>query len=214
MKYEFSTIDKKWQDKWDETEAFKVSNDYSYFCVIKKIEKGEEDDSRPIRGIQLHEIFRFFVADIFVYRRKAGAENQHSRFRLVVANVDKLVDPRRPEDPQGLAADALQPQHPVHRLHPPQGVDHHGNAGRIHERHLRKVQNAHLRGVGFDLGGNGVDIALGAGVVDLPGERHRQVPVIEKAGKLHKCSSFVFGEVSIKNPRFALQSNRGIGLSI
>lgn len=28
----------------------KVSADYSYYCVIKKIEKGTEDDSRPIRG--------------------------------------------------------------------------------------------------------------------------------------------------------------------
>lgn len=28
----------------------KVSDDYSYYCVIRKIEKGEEDDSRPIRG--------------------------------------------------------------------------------------------------------------------------------------------------------------------
>ncbi|MBQ2896744.1 MAG: transcription elongation factor GreA [Clostridia bacterium] len=28
----------------------KVSDDYSYYCVIKKIEKGTEDDSRPIRG--------------------------------------------------------------------------------------------------------------------------------------------------------------------
>lgn len=27
-----------------------VSNDYSYYCVIKRIEKGTEDDSRPIRG--------------------------------------------------------------------------------------------------------------------------------------------------------------------
>ena len=38
MKYEFSTIDKKWQDKWDETEAFKVSNDYSkpkYYTLIE-----------------------------------------------------------------------------------------------------------------------------------------------------------------------------------
>ena len=28
----------------------KVSDDYSYYCVIKKIEKGVEDESRPIRG--------------------------------------------------------------------------------------------------------------------------------------------------------------------
>ena len=38
MKYEFSKIDKKWQDKWDETEAFKVSNDYSkpkYYTLIE-----------------------------------------------------------------------------------------------------------------------------------------------------------------------------------
>ncbi|MBE6663015.1 MAG: leucine--tRNA ligase [Ruminococcaceae bacterium] len=38
MKYEFSTIDKKWQDKWDETEAFKVSNDYTkpkYYTLIE-----------------------------------------------------------------------------------------------------------------------------------------------------------------------------------
>ena len=28
----------------------KVSDDYSYYCVIRKIEKGTEDDSRPIRG--------------------------------------------------------------------------------------------------------------------------------------------------------------------
>ena len=28
----------------------KVSEDYSYYCVIRKIEKGTEDDSRPIRG--------------------------------------------------------------------------------------------------------------------------------------------------------------------
>ena len=38
MKYEFSTIDKKWQDKWDEMEAFKVSNDYSkpkYYTLIE-----------------------------------------------------------------------------------------------------------------------------------------------------------------------------------
>ena len=38
MKYEFNRIDKKWQDKWDETEAFKVSNDYSkpkYYTLIE-----------------------------------------------------------------------------------------------------------------------------------------------------------------------------------
>ena len=38
MKYEFSSIDKKWQDKWDEVEAFKVSNDYSkpkYYTLIE-----------------------------------------------------------------------------------------------------------------------------------------------------------------------------------
>ena len=38
MKYEFGTIDKKWQDKWDEKEAFKVSNDYSkpkYYTLIE-----------------------------------------------------------------------------------------------------------------------------------------------------------------------------------
>ena len=38
MKYEFSTIDKKWQDIWDEKEAFKVSNDYSkpkYYTLIE-----------------------------------------------------------------------------------------------------------------------------------------------------------------------------------
>ena len=38
MKYEFSQIDKKWQDKWDEKEAFKVSNDYSkpkYYTLIE-----------------------------------------------------------------------------------------------------------------------------------------------------------------------------------
>ncbi len=28
----------------------KVSEEYSYYCVIKKIEKGEEDPDRPIRG--------------------------------------------------------------------------------------------------------------------------------------------------------------------
>ncbi len=38
MKYEFSTVDKKWQDIWDEKEAFKVSNDYSkpkYYTLIE-----------------------------------------------------------------------------------------------------------------------------------------------------------------------------------
>lgn len=38
MKYEFSKIDKKWQNKWDETEAFKVSNDYTkpkYYTLIE-----------------------------------------------------------------------------------------------------------------------------------------------------------------------------------
>ena len=38
MKYEFNQIDKKWQDKWDETQAFKVSNDYSkpkYYTLIE-----------------------------------------------------------------------------------------------------------------------------------------------------------------------------------
>ena len=38
MKYEFSQIDKKWQDKWDEKEAFKVSTDYSkpkYYTLIE-----------------------------------------------------------------------------------------------------------------------------------------------------------------------------------
>ena len=38
MKYEFSKIDKKWQDKWDKLEAFKVSNDYSkpkYYTLIE-----------------------------------------------------------------------------------------------------------------------------------------------------------------------------------
>ena len=38
MKYEFTTIDKKWQDIWDEKEAFKVSNDYSkpkYYTLIE-----------------------------------------------------------------------------------------------------------------------------------------------------------------------------------
>ena len=28
----------------------KVSDDYSYYCVIKELKKGTEDDSRPIRG--------------------------------------------------------------------------------------------------------------------------------------------------------------------
>ncbi len=38
MKYEFNQIDKKWQDKWDEMEAFKVSTDYSkpkYYTLIE-----------------------------------------------------------------------------------------------------------------------------------------------------------------------------------
>ena len=38
MKYEFNQIDKKWQDKWDEKEAFKVSSDYSkpkYYTLIE-----------------------------------------------------------------------------------------------------------------------------------------------------------------------------------
>ena len=38
MKYEFAQIDKKWQDKWDEKEAFKVSTDYSkpkYYTLIE-----------------------------------------------------------------------------------------------------------------------------------------------------------------------------------
>ncbi len=38
MKYEFNNIDKKWQNKWDEKEAFKVSNDYSkpkYYTLIE-----------------------------------------------------------------------------------------------------------------------------------------------------------------------------------
>ena len=38
MKYEFNQIDKKWQDKWDEKEAFKVSTDYSkpkYYTLIE-----------------------------------------------------------------------------------------------------------------------------------------------------------------------------------
>ena len=38
MKYEFLAIDKKWQDKWDEKEAFKVSTDYSkpkYYTLIE-----------------------------------------------------------------------------------------------------------------------------------------------------------------------------------
>ena len=40
MKYEFSAIDKKWQDKWDEKKAFKVSEDYSkpkYYTLIENI---------------------------------------------------------------------------------------------------------------------------------------------------------------------------------
>ncbi len=38
MKYEFNNIDKKWQNKWNEKEAFKVSNDYSkpkYYTLIE-----------------------------------------------------------------------------------------------------------------------------------------------------------------------------------
>ncbi len=38
MRYEFSNIDKKWQDKWDEKKAFKVSLDYSkpkYYTLIE-----------------------------------------------------------------------------------------------------------------------------------------------------------------------------------
>ena len=38
MKYEFNAIDKKWQDKWDEKQAFKVSEDYSkpkYYTLIE-----------------------------------------------------------------------------------------------------------------------------------------------------------------------------------
>ena len=38
MKYEFTQIDKKWQEKWDEKEAFKVSTDYSkpkYYTLIE-----------------------------------------------------------------------------------------------------------------------------------------------------------------------------------
>ena len=38
MKYEFNAIDKKWQDKWDEKKAFKVSEDYSkpkYYTLIE-----------------------------------------------------------------------------------------------------------------------------------------------------------------------------------
>ncbi|MBO5439564.1 MAG: leucine--tRNA ligase [Clostridia bacterium] len=38
MKYEFSAIDKKWQDKWDKKKAFKVSEDYSkpkYYTLIE-----------------------------------------------------------------------------------------------------------------------------------------------------------------------------------
>ena len=38
MKYEFSNIDKKWQDAWDEKSAFKVENDYSkpkYYTLIE-----------------------------------------------------------------------------------------------------------------------------------------------------------------------------------
>ncbi|MBQ8145275.1 MAG: leucine--tRNA ligase [Clostridia bacterium] len=38
MKYEFTQIDKKWQEKWDEKEAFKVSTDYTkpkYYTLIE-----------------------------------------------------------------------------------------------------------------------------------------------------------------------------------
>ncbi len=38
MKYEFKAIDRKWQDKWDEKKAFKVSEDYSkpkYYTLIE-----------------------------------------------------------------------------------------------------------------------------------------------------------------------------------
>ena len=38
MKYEFNAIDKKWQDKWEEKKAFKVSEDYSkpkYYTLIE-----------------------------------------------------------------------------------------------------------------------------------------------------------------------------------
>ena len=38
MKYEFTEIDKKWQQKWEEEEAFKVSTDYSkpkYYTLIE-----------------------------------------------------------------------------------------------------------------------------------------------------------------------------------
>jgi len=37
-RYDFRNIDKKWQDKWDETEAFKVTEDYSkpkYYTLIE-----------------------------------------------------------------------------------------------------------------------------------------------------------------------------------
>ena len=38
MRYEFSNIDKKWQDAWDKNETFKVNNDYSkpkYYTLIE-----------------------------------------------------------------------------------------------------------------------------------------------------------------------------------
>ncbi|MHB1154955.1 MAG: leucine--tRNA ligase [Eubacteriales bacterium] len=38
MKYNFSAIDKKWQDKWEEAEVFKAKNDYSlpkYYALIE-----------------------------------------------------------------------------------------------------------------------------------------------------------------------------------
>ena len=38
MRYEFKSIDKKWQDKWDNDSVFKVSNDYSkpkYYTLIE-----------------------------------------------------------------------------------------------------------------------------------------------------------------------------------
>jgi len=38
MSYDFKTIDKKWQDIWDEKEAFKASDDYTkkkYYTLIE-----------------------------------------------------------------------------------------------------------------------------------------------------------------------------------
>lgn len=38
MKYDFSAIDKKWQDKWDEAEIFKAKNDYTlpkYYALVE-----------------------------------------------------------------------------------------------------------------------------------------------------------------------------------